>query len=184
MRDKIIHLGLTLLVVGLVAAVGLGITYAATQKKIAEEDRLAEAKAAVDALPGVKSPSELKVDTALAARARKAVPEVQKVYTSDKGTIFTIQMKGYGGPMVLAVGIDRDGKVAGIASISNKETIGLGSKTLEPPFLNKFKGKDSKSPLEVGKDIQAVTGATISSKAVTNEVKAALKAYAHTQQGD
>jgi electron transport complex protein RnfG len=181
MRKQIVHLGLTLFIVGLVAAVGLGLTYTVTKKKIAEQDRLSEAKAAVDALPGVKSPSELKLDNALAKKAKKKVPEVQKVYTTSKGTIITIQMKGFGGPMVLAIGIDKDGKVAGVASISNKETIGLGSKALEPAFLDKFKGKNDKSPLEVGKDIQAITGATISSKAVTNEVKTALKAYPQTQ---
>ncbi|MHB8895143.1 MAG: FMN-binding protein [Candidatus Geothermincolia bacterium] len=181
MRKQIVHLGLTLFIVGLIAAVGLGLTYTVTRKKIAEQDRLSEAKAAVEALPGVKSPSELKLETGLATAARKAVPEVQKVYTCSQGTIFTIQMKGYGGPLLMAVGIDKEGKVAGAASISDRETIGLGSKTLEPAFLKQFNGKDSKSPLEVGKDIQAVTGATISSKAVTGEVKAALKAFAEIQ---
>lgn len=181
MRKQILNLGITLLVVGLVAAVGLGLTYTVTSKKIAEQDRLSEAKAAVDALPGVKSPSELKLENGLAKQAKKSVPEVRKVYSSSKGTIIIIEMKGYGGPLTLAIGIDKDGKVAGAASISDKETIGLGSRALEPEFFNKFKGKNIKSPLEVGKDIQAITGATITSKAVTNEIKAALKAYSQIQ---
>ena len=182
MRQEVLRLGITLLVVGLIAALGLGLTYVVTQKKIAEEDRLSEAKAAVAALPGVKAAAELKVDTAYLARAKKAVPDVQKVYTSDKGTIFLINMKGYGGPLVLAIGIGRDGKVAGIATVSNKETIGLGSKALEPGFFNQYKGKTSRDPVEVGKDINAVTSATITSKAVTGEVRAALKAYSKYQQ--
>jgi electron transport complex protein RnfG len=182
MRQQVLRLGITLLVVGLIAAIGLGLTYTLTQKKIAEEDKLSEAKAAVEALPGVKSAAELKLDSAYLARAKKAVPEVQKVYTSDKGTIFLIQMKGYGGPLVLAIGIDRDGKVAGIASVSNKETIGLGSKALEKTFLEQYKGKTPRDPVEVGKDINAVTSATITSKAVTGEVRAALKAYSKSQQ--
>ncbi len=177
MRKQVLNLGLTLLVVGLVAATGLGLTYGATKSKIAEQDRLSEAKAAVDALPGVKSPSELKLDSSLTKKAKKAVSEVQKVFTTDKGTIVTIEMKGYGGPLVMAVGIDKDGKVAGAASISDKETVGLGSKALEPEYLAKFKGKGGKDQLEVGKDIQAISGATITSKAVTGEIKAALEAY-------
>jgi electron transport complex protein RnfG len=163
MRKEMIRLGATLLVVGLIAAVGLGLTYTVTEKKIAEQDRLSVAKASVEALPGVK---------------RKVVPDVQKVYSTDKGTIFNITTKGYGGPLSLAVGIDPQGKVAGIAVISNKETIGLGSKALEASFLNRFKGKSKADPLEVGKDIQGITGATITSKAVTNQAKQALKAYA------
>lgn len=181
MRKQILSLGLTLLVVGLVAAVGLGLTYTVTKKRIAEQDKLSEAKAAIEALPGVKSPSDLKDEPALAKQAKKAVPEVRKVYTTDKGTIITIEMKGYGGPLLMAVGINKDGKVVGAASVSNKETIGLGSKAFEPEFLKQFNGKNIKSALEVGKDIQAVTGATISSKAVTSEIKAALKAYSQIQ---
>ncbi len=181
MRKQIVHLGLTLFVVGLVAAVGLGLTYTATSKRIAEQDRLSEAKAAVDALPGVKSPSDLVAEPALARKARKAVPEVRKVYTTGRGTIITVESKGYGGPMLTAVGIDRDGKVAGAASISNKETIGLGSKALEPEFLKQFNGKDARSGIEAGRDIQAVTGATITSKAVVKQVRAALKAYSRIQ---
>jgi electron transport complex protein RnfG len=181
MRQQVIRLGLTLLVVGLIAAIGLGLTYTITQKKIAEEDKLSEAKAAVDALPGTKSASELKLDDALLKKAKKAVPDVQKVYTSDVGTIFLIQMKGYGGPLVLAVGIGKDGKVVGIAPVSNKETIGLGSRALEKGFLKQYNGKTSSDPVQVGKDIQAITGATITSKAVTGEVRAALEAFMKSQ---
>lgn len=177
MKNQVVHLGLTLLVVGLIAALGLGLTYTVTKGKIALQDRLAEAKASADALPGVKGPAELKADPAKLKQAQKAVPEVQKVYTAGAGTIFTIEMKGYGGPLSLAVGIDGEGNVAGIAVVSSKETIGLGSKALEPAFLKQYNKKNAQDPLEVGKDVQAVTGATISSKAVTNEVKAALKAY-------
>jgi electron transport complex protein RnfG len=178
MRKEMIRLGATLLVVGLIAAVGLGLTYTVTEKKIAEQDRLSVAKASVEALPGVKSPAELKDEPQMLKKARKVVPDVQKVYSTDKGTIFNITTKGYGGPLSLAVGIDPQGKVAGIAVISNKETIGLGSKALEASFLNRFKGKSKADPLEVGKDIQGITGATITSKAVTNQAKQALKAYA------
>ena len=181
MKKQILNLGITLLVVGLIAAVGLGLTYTVTQKKIAEQDRISEAKASVEALPGVKSASELKLDDGLLKKAKKAVPDVQKVYTCDRGTIFTLQMKGYGGPLVLAVGIDKDGKVAGIAVVSDKETIGLGSRALEPGFLSKYRGKTSRDPVEVGKDVQAITGATITSRAVTGEVKAALKAYSRSR---
>ncbi|PKQ28526.1 MAG: hypothetical protein CVT63_02295 [Candidatus Anoxymicrobium japonicum] len=177
MKKQMLHFGATLLVVGLVAALGLGLTYTITQKKIAEEDRLSEAKAAVVALPGVKSSAELKLDSALVKKARTVARDVMKIYTSDRGMIFVIEMKGFGGPLTLAVGIGKDGKVAGIAAVSSRETIGLGSKALEPAFLGKFNGKTPSDSVQVGKDVQAITGATISSKAVAGEVRVALKAY-------
>jgi Na+-translocating ferredoxin:NAD+ oxidoreductase RnfG subunit len=78
MRKEMIRLGATLLVVGLIAAVGLGLTYTVTEKKIAEQDRLSVAKASVEALPGVKSPAELKDEPQMLKKARKVVPDVQK----------------------------------------------------------------------------------------------------------
>lgn len=179
MKRQVVNLGVTLLVVGLVAAIGLGLTYTITKKRIEEEDRLAEAKASASALPDVKSPSELKAAKALLEQAKKASPDVQKVYTSPAGTILIIKSKGYGGPLSLAVGIDNDGKVAGVAVISDRETVGLGSRALEPAYLGDFKGKSGRDQLTVGKDIQGITGATISSKAVAGEVKTALEAYAN-----
>jgi electron transport complex protein RnfG len=55
--------------------------------------------------------------------------------------------------------------------------MGLGSKVLEEDNLAKYRGKTIEDPLEVGKDVQAVTGATITSKAVAGQVKKALEAY-------
>jgi electron transport complex protein RnfG len=176
-----LRLGITLMVVGAIAAFGLGITYAVTKKKIDEENRLAEAKASMAALPGIKSPSELKEDPRALDRVKKKVPDVQKVLTSSKGDIFIMQTKGYGGPLQLAVGVGKDGKVAGVSVISNKETMGLGSKVLAEENLVKYEGKTADDPLEVGKDVQAVTGATISTRAVTDQVKKALEAFSALQ---
>ncbi len=174
---QVLKMGTTLMVVGLVAAVGLGLTYSVTRDKIEAYDREVEAKAAVAALPGVNSISELEEERDLARKAAKEVPGVEKVFTSDKGYIFKINTKGYGGPLMLAVGINKDGEVVGVSVISNRETMGLGSKVLEEDNLARFEGKTSKDPLEVGEDVQAVTGATITSKAVALQVKKALQAY-------
>lgn len=176
MKSQVMKLGITLLVVGTVAAVGLGLTYTVTRKKIEAYDRQVEAKAAVAALPGVKSSSELKEDQQLEAKARE-VDGVESVFRSDKGYIFKVNTKGYGGPLVLAVGVDPSGKVVGIAAVSSKETMGLGSKVLEADNLKRWLGKTPGSRLQVGQDIQAVTGATVTSKAVTQQVKKALQAY-------
>src|SRR5665647_55922 len=169
MRQLLFKLGITLLVVGAISAAALAGTYVITRKRIEKEDREAAAKASVQAIPGLKSPSQLKEEPKLTDTAKKAVPEVTKVFSTPKGNIIVIDSRGYGGIMENAIGISPDGKVVAVSNISNKETVGLGSKTLQPDFLDKFKGKTVKDKLQVGQDIQAVTGATISSRAVTGQ---------------
>ena len=75
----------------------------------------------------------------------------------------------------MVVGIDLKGRVAGIKIISMNETPGLGMKASGSNFLKQFMGKTSKSPLKAKKDIDAITGATITSQAVADGVKQALK---------
>ena len=177
MIDRMVRLGVTLLVVGVIAALGLGLTYTVTKKKIEQYDKQVEAQACRSALPGIKSVSEIKEDKGLSAKVSKKYPDVQKVFTCAKGYIFVVKTKGYGGPLTLAVGIDKSGSVKGMAVVTSKETVGLGSKALEDSYLGKFKGKTVKNTLKVGEDVQAVTGATITSKAVTSQVKQALEAF-------
>ena len=177
MMRQIVHLGLTLVIVCLVAALGLGLTYAVTKDRIAEQKRIEEVEACVDALPGVKKAEELKEDKALEKEARKHVPDIEKVFRCSEGDIIIIKVKGYGGPIRMAVGIGNDGKVAGISIISHNETPGLGANVEKKEFLGQFKGKGSEDKLEIGEDIDAITGATITSKAAVKEVKEALEAW-------
>lgn len=177
MIERMVKLGVTLMVVGLVAALGLGLTYTVTRKKIEQYDKQVEAQACRSALPGVKSVSEIKEDKQLSSKASRKYPDVQKVFTCAKGYIFVVQTKGFGGPLTLAVGIDRSGQVKGMAVVTSKETVGLGSKALENSYLARFRGKTVKDTLKVGEDVQAVTGATITSRAVTGQVRQALEAF-------
>jgi electron transport complex protein RnfG len=74
---------------------------------------------------------------------------------------------GYGGPIVLLVGVDtKEGKITGLKVLEHQETPGLGSNVAEAGFLSQFLGKSLESPFRVGEDVQAVSGATISSRAV------------------
>lgn len=98
------------------------------------------------------------------------------------GYVITVTEKGYGGQIQVMVGIDSDGKVSGVSILSHNETPGLGAKTAEDEFLKQYKNLNSEA--EVGKDIVAVTGATISSKAVTRSVNAALNEYKNITGGN
>ncbi|MCH4178297.1 MAG: RnfABCDGE type electron transport complex subunit G [Megasphaera sp.] len=88
--------------------------------------------------------------------------------------------KGYGGPIKLLTAVSTDGTVMDYAVLEANETPGLGDKGAKDPFKGQFKGKKIDA-LEVTKDksdtkhIQAMTGATISSRAFTKGVKEAVE---------
>lgn len=86
------------------------------------------------------------------------------------GYVGTITTKGYGGEIVINVGLGMDGVITGvnIGGENFNETVGLGAKVKEPEFMDQFAG--TQPPLTLNQDIAAVTAATISSTAVTNAV--------------
>lgn len=122
------------------------------------------------------------------ATSFKAVENHDGVIAAEKnGTtvayVVTEAPKGYGGAIKMLVAVSADGKVMRYSITSSNETPGLGSKAAESPFKDQFPGKTS-DQLAVTKDpanktqVQAMTGATISSKAVTKGVKDAVDAVA------
>jgi electron transport complex protein RnfG len=100
------------------------------------------------------------------------------------GIIINGTAGGFGGDVVLAVGMDLAGankdNIRGIAVLRHNETPGLGTKAQEPRFRGGFKGKNLSSLPEGPSDFKAklgidtITGATITSMAVLNGVKNAL----------
>ncbi|KGJ50927.1 MULTISPECIES: RnfABCDGE type electron transport complex subunit G [Paraclostridium] len=114
---------------------------------------------------------------------------IEEVYQGTKGgevVGYTIKTtpKGYGGKVEVMVGISNDGKISGVKVGNHSETPGLGSKSADPSFKDQYNGKSTKTPLNVVKgnasnenDIVAISGATITSKAVTAGVNAAMDVY-------
>lgn len=99
------------------------------------------------------------------------------------GIAFHIFPQGYGGPIPLFVGIDLNRKITSIKIAGPpeglKETPGLGARIIEPDFTGQFVGK-SKEELVIkqdGGEIDAVTSATISSRAVCNGIKKGIELY-------
>lgn len=97
------------------------------------------------------------------------------------GYVFTTSSKGYGGDIVTMVGVNGDGAVNGIDFLTISETAGLGMNADKDEFKSQFIGKSGEigvnknAPAE--NEIQALTGATITSKAVTNAVNIALALF-------
>lgn len=102
---------------------------------------------------------------------------VSDVYLSDTGyAVITCSAKGYGGPITVMVAFNPEGTVEKIKITEQTETKGLGSKIVtDPDFQASFSGLPAE-PFRVT-DIDAISGATISSKAVTAAVNAAIVAY-------
>lgn len=101
----------------------------------------------------------------------------------DMGYVVTATDKdGFGGSIQVTVGITSDGTVNGVSILSINETAGLGMKAAEPAFYGQYEGKQTEK-FVVSKDggngepIDALSGATITSRSVTGAVNAALGYY-------
>ncbi len=173
---KIIRLSLVLLLITAVTGIILGAVYTVTLEPIraAKEREKMEALAAT--LPGAKEFKNIEV------KDGGIIKEINE--GSDGGALlgynFTVEPKGYAGPIELVVGIAKDGKVMDIKILKHGETPGLGAKSTEPKFSDQFKNKAvskievSKNPPANDSEIQAISGATITSRAVASGVNAAL----------
>ncbi|MGC8976342.1 MAG: RnfABCDGE type electron transport complex subunit G [Candidatus Ratteibacteria bacterium] len=95
------------------------------------------------------------------------------------GKIFDVKSFGYGGDIYFKVGIDNEKKVKKVKIKEHNETPGLGAKITQDSFLNQFTGK-TKDEIYLKKDkldgkIDAITGATISSRAIVDGVRKLLE---------
>ena len=92
------------------------------------------------------------------------------------GYVLSAIGEGYSGDISMLVGIDGKGKITGIEMLSQTETPGLGARCIEikrggknPWFLEQFKGKSATGL--VFKNIEAITGATITSEAIVDGIR-------------
>ena len=97
------------------------------------------------------------------------------------GYCYTVSANGFGGAVELMVGIDTTGKICGVEVIEQSETVGIGSNALTASYLSRYFGKYGS--LTLGEDVDAYTGATVTSKAVLAGINAALAAHATQTEG-
>lgn len=100
------------------------------------------------------------------------------------GYVFTTEAKGYGGTIEVMVGINADSSIENVVILSHNETPGLGANVAKESFTGQFKAQTNgghftvtKSAPKTEREIQAVTGATISSAAVTKAVNEAAARF-------
>lgn len=176
---------ITLTVTCVIIALLLAVTNGITAPKIAELQVQTQAESRQMVLPDAETFSEEK--TVSLDGANYTYCEGLDAQGNWAGYVFTTSAKGYGGDVVVMSGVDPNGKVTGIQTIELNETAGLGMKAAEEDFLSQFEGKTA--GIGVAKndpganDIQALTGATITSRAVTDSVNVALELYQLVKEG-
>ncbi len=161
MRDFLKMISVLFIVCGL-AAGSLAVVDLVTKARIALWERKQRDAALKVVFPAADEFLEVSAGKAWEARAQG-----QKC-----GDAFLLQIRGYSGPIAVMFGVATDGTVTGLQVLSHTETPGLGAKIATAKFRDQFKGKLLEQ-LKLKKDdpqagqIDTVTGATISSRAVT-----------------
>jgi electron transport complex protein RnfG len=107
---------------------------------------------------------------------------VAEIDGAPRGIAFETFGKGYGGEVGLMVGIDlKENKLMGVGVTTHAETPGMGAKAkTDPEFVAQFKGLPTDQPIKVttdGGSINAISGATITSRAVTAAATEAAELY-------
>lgn len=98
---------------------------------------------------------------------------------STIGYVSEVSPSGFGGTINMVVGVDTDGAVTGISIVKMSETSGLGDNASNTSFREQYVGKTGTIAVDKdGGEIAALTGATVTSRAVTDGVNAVLAAVA------
>ena len=196
MKEMMKNTGI-LLAITLIAGLLLGIVYQVTKDPIAAQEEKAKQEACREVFADAASFEAVQLATPDAASwssegyAQESVDEVMAALDSAGATlgyVITVTTKeGYGGDIQFAIGVRMDGTVNGISILSISETAGLGMRAeevLKPQFANKNveKFEYTKSGAAAESQIDAISGATITTNAVTNGVNAGLY-YFQTELG-
>lgn len=158
------------MVLGLIcffSALFLSFAYLITTPIIAQQELRSEKEGISDFLPGIDKIEKKKGERTYYCCYKKG--EVV-------GYGLIVFAQGYASKIKLMVVIDKDKTIKGIRVLEQRETPGLGAKISEDWFENQFKEKKAED-LILGEDIEAISGATISSQAVTEAVRKSVEEF-------
>jgi electron transport complex protein RnfG len=182
-KDSIIINALILFAITLISGFLLGLTYNATQEARDYQTKLKTDVALNTVLNNAKF-IEMPIEGEPVFITKVYQGNTAEDGSGDElGYAFQLETtEGYGDAINLMVAFNIDGTISGIDIVSHSETPGLGAKADEPLFKDQFIGK-AVSTLTVTKggtnpsDVDAIGGATITSRAVTNAVNEAIDYY-------
>ena len=167
-----IKLTFILFLVSALTALLLGLVNHITEGKIQEHKNQAIKDAIAEVLDSSSSPEEIDANDA------KYVTALYKL--GSDGYAVEVVVPGSQGDVDIMVGITSDGAVSGVSIVDMSETAGLGDNAKKSEFRDQFKGATgSVAVTKDGGSIDALTGATVTSRAVCNGVNAALDCVAN-----
>ena len=204
MKNKIIKDALALTLITLVAGVALGGVYEITKDPIAKQEAQAKAEAYEQVFTDAAAFEAVEMDDALTKTIRdqldqegykaQSIEEVMRAEDQSGETLgyaFTVvTSEGYGGDIRFSMGVQNDGTLNGISILSIGETAGLGMNADTPAFKDQFVGKQveklqyTKNGATQDDEINAISGATVTTNAMTNGVNAGLCAFRVMEGGD
>lgn len=162
-----------LVVICVIASAGLAVTNQFTAPIIAEQQAAAANQAYLVVVPGADNFEEV---------TDFATTNVQAVMKATNGAGWAIKAsaKGFGGDVPVVVGFDAEGNIVGIQFMENSETAGYGQKLVDgsaegTAFAQQFIGLAGTQ--EIGKGVDALSGATVSSKAAVAAINTAVNCF-------
>lgn len=199
--NKIVKDALVLTAITMISGLALGGVYEITKEPIAKQEELTKQEAYKTVLADADSFEELAIEgtngVTIPAEAGYSAQEITGVAAAldssgnEIGYVYTVvTSEGYGGDITFTMGMLRDGTVTGIEMLSISETAGLGMKAAEDDFKSQYAGKKvdkfeyTKSGAAAENQIDAISGATITTNAVTNGVNAGIEYFKATEGGN
>lgn len=182
----------------------LGGVYEITKDPIAKQEAQAKAEAYEQVFTDAAAFEEVEMDDTLIQTIRdqldqegykaQSIEEVMRAEDQSGETLgyaFTVvTSEGYGGDIQFSMGVQNDGTLNGISILSIGETAGLGMNADTPAFKDQFVGKQveklqyTKNGATQDDEINAISGATVTTNAMTNGVNAGLCAFRVMEGGD
>lgn len=190
---------ISITVITLVAGLALGVVQDITAGPIATQQEKSKEEAYKTVFEDADTFEVYSADDGLATAladngfTAQTIDEIMVAQDSSGETLgyaFTVtDSEGYGGDIQFAMGVQNDGTLNGISILSIGETAGLGMKANTDSFKDQFKNKKvekfsyTKTGATSDDQIDAISGATITTNAMTNGVNAGLCAFRYVEGG-
>lgn len=188
---EILKLMLVLTTICFVAALALARVYELTREPIAHQKRLEVLRAIRAVLPDIDNEPD---KDAVRLQLREATKDESREITFFRGRLddkltgvafVVVSREGYGGNIEIMLGVDPQGTILGVEILTHLETPGLGAKIVQKPFTQQFVGRNLENTKwavrKDGGDLDQITGATISPRAVVEAVQEGLEIYQKNQ---
>ena len=188
-KDSIVRDTLILTVITLIAGLLLGLVYQITKEPIAQQEESA------DSFEPIVEAEDADLSAYLEQNGfSQSINEIMEAKDASGEVLgYAINIttpEGYGGDITFSLGVKNDGTLNGIEILSIGETAGLGMNATKDDFKNQFKDKKAeefkvtKTGAQSEDEIDALSGATITSRAMVGGVNAGLCAFRYVEEGE